>query len=163
VCAFRRGHEHGLINPARTSSACLAVRGGVLPPCSPSCPKTRSAALCGLPPIVGPVRHRGVRGVGSRSASVNRGRPVPRRSRSTRFSACRYAMASCCRRWIQPAIRKTKNWNGVASFGGLTAGHDSRRSSPRQRAPRLRTPPNSCPAQFPDSTGGRRATDHGSD
>ena len=65
-------------------------------------------------------------------ASVNRRRLVPRRSRSTRFSACRYAMASCCRRWIQPAIRRTRNWNGVAGFGGLTAGA---RQSPVAPAP----------------------------
>jgi hypothetical protein len=33
------------------------------------------------------------------------------------------------------------------------AGHDSRRSPPRQRAPPLRKPPDSRPAQFPDTTG----------
>jgi hypothetical protein len=40
-----------------------------------------------------------------------------------------------------------------AGFGGLTAGHDSRRSPPRQRAPPLRKPPHSCQAQVPDRTG----------
>ena len=133
---------------------------------SPSGPKTRSAALCGLPPperqrgadgrrarsLLGVLRHRSEDSPRLRRRPLEQSRPgmalgvrepqPPRAeaSRSTRFSACRYAMASCCRRWIQPATRKTKNWNGAATFGDLTARDDSRRSSPRQRAPRLRTP-----------------------
>ena len=87
-----------------------------------------------------------------RSASVNRKRPVPRRSRSSRFSACSYAMASCCLRWIQPAIRRTRNWNGTAGFGGLTAGHDSRRRLPRPEGAAIAKALRFSPAQLPDRT-----------
>src|SRR5580698_132791 len=46
------------------------------------------------------------------------------RSRST-GSRLAGSVASCGLRWIKPESRKTRTYNGSASFGGLTTGGDS--------------------------------------
>ena len=53
-----------------------------------------------------------------RSASVNRRRSCAEAfAQQLRLSTCRYAMASCCRRWIQPAIVEGPEiGNGAAGF-----------------------------------------------
>ena len=52
-----------------------------------------------------------------RSASVNRMRLGPRRARKTRFSARRYSIAACCRRFNHELTIRMRNCRGKGDIG----------------------------------------------